>query len=231
MAFQYFMTHKGTTLERDVQADVYRFKTDHMSIDADGAPNCYHPNDVSGLDKLSYSGYPDDWSGVLVPDPADRTKPYTQKRGTYKGFFVSQTALCDPAKDETDPARYVDARHIPYWVFPPEFPPIKGTGRLGDVGVAKNMTTGVTSSFIIADVGPPNHPLAEVSIALAQALGGNHVNPRNGAGKPAGEMAYAVFRNASAQTGGWPLTTAQIDTIAVKHTARCGGVGQLFAGL
>ena len=48
-----------------------------------------------------------------------------------------------------------------------------------------------------------------MSIALAQALGGQNPNPRTGAGKPDGKIAYVVFPKSRANPA-WPLTNQQI---------------------
>jgi hypothetical protein len=57
---------------------------------------------------------------------------------------------------------------------------------------------GQESAAIVADVGPRNDPLGEVSIRLAENLGGHNVNPRNGAGMPTGRFAYVVFPRSKA---------------------------------
>ena len=43
-----------------------------------------------------------------------------------------------------------------------------GTGKLGVLGVARNLSTGETSPMIFADVGPRDHALGEVSVKLAE---------------------------------------------------------------
>ena len=100
----------------------------------------------------------------------------------------------DASLPATDPDRYVDASTIPYLVFPSTFHQIQGTGRMGDFGYAINLTTGDPTGFIVADVGPANHSLGEISIAMANELGGHEANPRNGSGAPSGPFAYVVFQ-------------------------------------
>ena len=80
-----------------------------MTIDADGAPNAYNP-DNTGLDDLSNAGEPGDWDGIV----ADRGgEPFIQgPDDPFPGFYVSCTALVDWSKLRTDPARYVDASKI-----------------------------------------------------------------------------------------------------------------------
>ena len=66
--------------------------TEHESVDADGAPNAYHPDDKGehcikqphkGLDCLAHTGYPETGrsNSVLIPRPGNPTTPYRQKLG------------------------------------------------------------------------------------------------------------------------------------------------------
>lgn len=52
----------------------------------------------------------------------------------------------------------------------------KGTGRLGDPGFAFNLSTGDASLFVVADIGPQNAKLGEISIALAEGIGGEELS-------------------------------------------------------
>ena len=51
-----------------------------MTIDADGAPNAYHPDNI-GLDDLKNAGYPNTswWKNILVPDPQNPNRAYEQR--------------------------------------------------------------------------------------------------------------------------------------------------------
>lgn len=133
-----------------------------MTIDADGAPNAYSP-DNTGLDDLSNAGEPGHWDGIV----ADRSgEPYVQGADDpYPGFYVSQTALVDWSKERTDPARYVDASKVPYIVLPGELSRQIGA-RLGDFALVFNRRNGATAGAIFADIGT----LGEGSIALADKL-------------------------------------------------------------
>ena len=211
----------GTQLFRNAGQGAYVFATTHAQVDADGAPNAYHPDDVGlncktgtgfkGLDCPANGGYPnvDWWPSAIVPDPKNKKKGYVQPDGEFKGFFVSQTSLRDGARSDLDPAKYVNAAAVPYLVFPGAFHQKAGTGTLGDLGYAVNLDNGKTSAFIVAEVGPSDAKLGEMSIALAQALGGQNPNPRTGAGKPDGKIAYVVFPKSRANPA-WPLTNQQI---------------------
>lgn len=186
-------TYQAVNVYRFNNSDAYTYWLDHIAIDADGAPNAYGPDD-QGLDSLRDAGYPNGhWKNTLVPDPDNPSTPFVQRCGPFKGFYVSMTALTDPAKCATDPSRYVDARTVPYVVFPRSFYNEHGTGQLGDVGIAMDMSNGKSSEFIIADIGSETEELGEISIKLAENLGGTNVNPRNGAGAPSGPILYVVF--------------------------------------
>jgi len=192
--FKKWSSYKKVDLLSHPSKKAYIFKTSHKAIDADGAPNAYHPN-KSALDYLENAGYPNTswWKSVLVADPNNSTKAYIQKDGKYKGYFVSKTSLQNNDKKVIDPSRYIDATKIPYLVFPKSFYNKKGTGLLGDHGYAINLSNGKESTFIVADIGPTNAKLGEISIALAEALGGENPNPKNGRGVPTGEILYILF--------------------------------------
>jgi len=192
----------------------YYFVGGVTAIDADGAPNAYHPADT-GLDFLANAGYPEHswWADVLVVDPENSDSAYVQQTGEYAGYFVSKTALQDPVRAATDPERYVDARTVPYFVFPGNFYAIEGTGILGDLGIAVNVKTGDQSAFVVADIGPGQASLGEVSISLAERLGGSDVDPRTGAGSPGGKILYILFPY-SGREHEWPLTNLEITASA-----------------
>jgi hypothetical protein len=125
-------------------------------------------------------------------------------RQKVKGYFISQTFLKDESKSDLDPEKYVDSTSVPYLVFPGKFYKKSGTGSLGAYGFAINMDSGESSAFVVAEVGPPNAHLGEMSILLGVALGGANPNPRTGAGTPKGKIAYIVFPYTKA-TPKWPV--------------------------
>ena len=217
-----WMTYNAVDLFRPAGSTAYTYKTARMEIDADGAPNAYHPDDHSGLDDPRNAGFPNGgWKDVLVADPGNPAKPFVQPAGPTAGFFVSMTAL-QGAGAVTDPKKYVDAVQIPYLVFPANFHALKGTGTTGDFVMAKNLNNGKVCAGIVADIGPAADPLGEVSVALVAALGGVNPNPRNGAGKPPGPYRYVVFPR-SHKAPKWPLTAAQVDQEAQGLLAAAGG--------
>ncbi|WP_261887513.1 glycoside hydrolase family 75 protein [Vibrio aerogenes] len=208
---QKWITYKDTLLIKGLNENFYVYQTSYKAIDADGAPNSYHPDDI-GLDYLENAGYPDKgWKNVLVVDPEQPEKPFVQKSGKYKGYFLSKTSLQNKNKSVTDPDRYVNSVEIPYIVFPKSFYDLKGTGYKGDLGYAYNLKTKKSSAFVFADIGPRQSPLGEMSIALAERLGGVNVNPRNGSGTPSGDILYIVFPSSS-KDHRWPMTNTKLET-------------------
>lgn len=228
----YWEHYEGTKLYSLHPNGAYFYVTDHMSIDADGAPNAYGPKN-SGLDYNANAGYPDQswWRDVLVPDPSNSEEAYVQPHGEFAGYFVSKTALFDnrTSTPATSPKKYVNASEIPYVVFPGKHYLKKGTGRLGDFGYAVNLNSGVSSPFIVADVGPTSAKLGEVSIRLAENLGGENVSPRDGSGRPKGEILYVVFpySSSSSREERWPLDNDEISRLANAAASAIGGIETL----
>ena len=223
-----FLAYEGTRLRKFPGSDAYFYVTDRMAIDADGAPNAYHPQD-KGIDALANAGFPNGgWKSILAVDPLNTTKPFVQTAGPFAGFFVSKTTLQDPSRVETDPNRYVDSTRVPYLVFPGAFHALSGTGTMGDLAVVRNLRNDKVTSAIVADAGPKNAPLGEISVRLAENLGGAHVNPRNGSGMPKGPFLYVVFPK-SRSTPKWPLTVARMDELANSALTAIGGWERVLA--
>jgi hypothetical protein len=138
------------------------FFVSDMMIDADGAPNAYHP-DNTGLDELANAGMPGHWNGIVTDRDGD---PLIQQDGDpFPGYHVSCTSLEDENKPFNDPTRYVDATTIPYVVLPDDVAE-KGAVRLGHFALVMNLRNGKSSFAIYADIGT----LGKGSIALADAL-------------------------------------------------------------
>jgi len=134
-----------------------------MTIDADGSPNAYRPDDA-GLDELANAGKPGHWDGIITDRDGDPL--IQQERDPFPGYYISCTSLSDKTKTFTDPTRYVDASKIPYVVLPQGIAD-RGGARLGDFAVVVNLRNGKSSFAIYADIGT----LGEGSVALANALG------------------------------------------------------------
>lgn len=237
-AFQKWDKYQGSQLLRQTAKGPYIFSTSEVKVDADGAPNAYHPDDVGlhctkglgfkGLDCPANGGYPNQnwWPSAIVPDPKNNKKGYIQPDGQFKGYFVSQTSLKDKSKSNLDPEKYVNSTAVPYLVFPGQFNSKVGTGAVGDYGFALNLDNGKSSSFIVAEVGPPKAHLGEMSIYLGSALGGSDPNPRTGTGTPKGKIIYVVFPYTKA-TSGWPISNEAIDSTASELLKSIGGVEML----
>jgi hypothetical protein len=221
--------YQGTALYKVTGTSAYFFITNHIAVDADGAPNAYHPDNI-GLDWLANAGYPDSswWKDVLVVDPDNPNQPYIQKTGPFAGYFISRTALEDSTKPEIDLSCFVDSTRIPYIVFPGGFRKMADIGMLGDLGFAINVKTGVKTGFVVADIGPVSAPLGEVSIRLAEKLGGKNVSPRTGAKMPEGDILYIVFPF-SARQYKWPLSADKIEEIAKELLDEAGGADAIRA--
>jgi hypothetical protein len=228
---------KGTRLWRDPASGAYCYVTAHSRVDADGAPNAYHPDDLGrrrppflGLDNPANAGWPGTrwWNSVLVPDPQNPLRPYRQVSGPFRGYFVAMTSLKVRGGTATDPATYVDSTKVPYTVLPgSSFPRRAGTGAPGDVGFAWNLANGKSTAFVIGDTGGgSNARLGEGSIALFRALGGTNPDARNGSGVAPGKMRYVVFPG-SRRTLGWPADEARIDALARELLGRLGGMSAL----
>jgi hypothetical protein len=217
-----FEEYRDTRLFRFPDSTAYFYVVNRMAIDADGAPNAYHPQD-RGIDALANAGFPNGaWRSILVVDPRRPDRPFVQPEGELAGFFVSMTTLQDRTLPATDVRRYVDSTRVPYLVFPGAFFAMRGTGDFGDLGAARQLQSGQESPFIVADKGPRNAPLGEVSIRLAENLGGHNVNPRNGAGIPRGPFAYVVFPRSKAQPP-WPVTAEQLQQRVQELLTAIGG--------
>lgn len=184
-----------------------------MTIDADGSPNAYSP-DNTGLDDISNAGVPGHWDGVIQDEHGD---PIMQgPDDPFPGFYVSCTSLVDRSKKRTDPTRYVDASKIPYVVLPGGLARDAGA-RLGDFAVILNVREHKTAFAVFADVGT----LGEGSVALADNLG-IWSNARQG-GRRAG-LFYVVFPGSG---NGQPRTLEEINTETEKMFKDWGGSEQL----
>src|ERR1700692_3927704 len=172
-----------------------------MTIDADGAPNAYHP-DNSGLDDLTNAGSPGRWEGLAKDADGE---PFIQgPDDPFPGYYVSETALVDRSKPVNAPTRYVDASRIPFVVLPGGMARQLGA-RPGDFAVVFNQRNGKTSYAIFGDVGPYDR-IGEGSMALAENLG-IRSDARNGGARRG--IVYLVFPGSG---NGSPRTIAEINS-------------------
>ena len=214
--------YRGVSLRRIIGTRAYSYVASHVALDADGSPRAYHPQN-QGIDANANAGFPGGgWRNVLAVDPADKTKPFVQTAGPTNGFFVCKTSLRDSTRAESDIAAYVNSETIPYIVFPGKFYRMSGTGKYGDLAMVRSADGKRDSAAIVADGGPSEADLGEMSLALATALGGNAPNPRNGKGAPKGPIRYVIFPG-SASSPAWPRAWAEIDATARALLAAQGG--------
>jgi hypothetical protein len=181
---------------------VYRAKgaaaityTSGLAIDADGAPDAYHPRGA-GIDDNANAGAGGRWWGVVTRGG----RPLVQRAGAYSGYYVSQTWLHreDGHFSENDPQYWVDARAVPYIAIPKSVFGPTGIDR-GDLAMVVNERNGRRSYAIVADWGT-DATLGEGSIALARALG-VPANPRTG-GQASG-ISYVAFPGSGSRPR-WP---------------------------
>ena len=175
-------TVRGVKLWRLKGDDKAIFFEAGMTIDADGAPNAYHPDDLPGLDHLSNAGRRGHWSSIETDCGGN---PVVQRQGCdpFPGFFISRTSLQDPDRCKSLVEKQVDSRFIPYIVLPTNLPGVK----LGDFALVINRANCSMAAAIFADT--KGH-VGEGSMALADFLNVPS-NPRHG-GTGSGIL-YIVF--------------------------------------
>ena len=192
-----------------------------LAIDADGAPDAYHPDDT-GRDHLANAGKPGNWWGVVTDDGTAKGTPVVQGADDPRpGYYVSATALEDSKRPRTDPRRYVDSGAVPYIVLPPQLlaPKLKGGPKLGDFAIVTNVVNGRSVHAIVADIGP-GAKLGEGSIALAEALG---IRSSPKAGGTSVGIQYRVYPGSGERR---VLTADQVRTQGPRATGPavvCGG--------
>jgi hypothetical protein len=188
-----------------------------MTIDADGAPNAYNPDDT-GLDALANAGAPAHWDGVITDRSGNPL--IQQKSDPFPGYYISCTSLSDETKHFTDPTGYVDASKIPYVVLPQDVAE-RGGAKLGDFAVVMNLRNGKSSFAIYADIGT----LGEGSVALADALGIWSDARRGGASD---EILYLLFPDSGNRK---PRMISEIQSEGEKLVYRWGGMKELSSCL
>lgn len=191
-----------------------------MQIDADGAPDAYHPKDI-GTDALKHAGKNGRWWGIVTHNLKPRGRPVIQgKKDPNPGYYVSMTSLFDRRYGHHDPRRYVNANTIPYIVIPKDAMP--GI-QIGDMAAVLNRKNGRMAYAIYADRARPKRygRIGEGSVALAKALGID-ANPRKG-GQNDGVF-YVLFPNSG---NGKPRSPEIIKRLGYAHFKQWGGVERL----
>jgi hypothetical protein len=184
-----------------------------MTIDADGAPNAYHPHDT-GIDELANAGWPGHWNGIITDKHGS---PLVQQEADpFPGYYISCTSLADRTKEFNDPNRYVDATKIPYVALPEEIAKSGGV-QLGDFAFVLNLRNGKSSFAIYADIGT----LGEGSVALAERLG---ISPNARNGGEAGGVLYLFFPGSGNRQ---PRTIDEIQSVGERLLSASGAIEKL----
>ncbi len=204
--------------------DVFFFET-AMTIDADGSPHAYHPQNIGIDDNAHGKDEHGNWVGIVL---ANR-KPYIQNStDPAPGYYVSTTSLYDKTKKRTDPHRYVDSEKIPYLALPKQVMHPDGKCRrdakacLGDIAIVRNTENGLYAFAILADQAP-HTGIGEGSIALATALG---VDPDARIGGTPKGIQYLIFPGTGDEK---PKTRNQINAMGMDILKRWGGMDKLDA--
>ncbi len=164
-----------------------------LTVDADGSPRCYGPND-SGLDATICAGHPGNWWGVMTDENGD---PLIQgPDDPAPGFYVSTTSLQNKDFAKTDPRRYLNAELIPFVVIPGILAKTCSGIALGCKVMVQNIKTGDQTLAVCGDIGPSTH-LGEVSMKTAAIMGVNN-SPRIG-GDPRLIFRYTFYPGVAAQ--------------------------------
>jgi hypothetical protein len=191
------------------------FFTAGMTIDADGAPNAYHPDDT-GIDELANAGRPGHWNGI-VTDRHDN--PLIQREADpFPGYYISCTSLTDRTKEFADPNRYVDARKVPYVALPEKIAENAGA-QLGDFAFVVNLRNGKSSFAIYADIGT----LGEGSVALAEKL---EISPNARHGGESDGILYVFFPGSGNRQ---PRTIDEIQSEGERLLSDSGAIETLFS--
>jgi hypothetical protein len=144
-----------------------------MTIDVDGAPNAYGPDDSKALDYElnAHEGDPptkqDPIVGYITRNNDGRTPVAQGPNDPYPGFYISTTAFQNSARQMTDPRRYCNAAKINYVVRAESAH--RRNVRVGDFVVVHSINNHVMVYGVVGDTGNSNG--SEGSLALAQALG------------------------------------------------------------
>jgi hypothetical protein len=193
-----------------------------LAIDADGAPNAYAPHG-RGLDRLANARHGHRWVGIATDKHG---LPLVQKKGRYRGYYVSVTSLQESAiRNRGNPAKYTDSTTIPYIALPPEVASRFGIA-LGDLAVVVNQRSEppVSVFAIYADTGPRGK-VGEGSIALAEALG-LPSDPRHD--RTEDGLLYVVFPGSGLGPGKL-RTLEEINSDAADIYTQWGGQQSLLA--
>jgi len=160
-----------------------------MNVDADGSPECYHPDgSPPGLDYLANAGSPGHWWGIATSNGQPSGTPIVQHHeDPAPGFYVSTTALMDPQYSFKNPLAYANAQTIPFIVIPGSSSSLGW--KTGDFATACILKESKCHHGIVADIGP-RHKFGEASMKMASSIGLND-SPKHGWASSG--VAYIVY--------------------------------------
>ena len=192
-----------------------------FTIDADGAPRAYGPNN-SGMDNTGNAGKPGNWWALATTAPQcgpSGTPLLQQNDDPAPGFYVSKTTMENTAFTCRKQRRYVNSDAISYVALPRAVATI--VGNQGKLAVVQRGAFG--PAFAVHADQAPAFGVGEGSMELARAVGLNP-DPRSG-GTATRELLFVILP----QRMGFPA-----DNVAVQNTARTafetwGGFPRLMA--
>jgi len=174
-------------------ASIYRLK-DNIRISNPKKPNKFSDKEKTEMRKEAYTvfekfrdsnydnvpvGYIINWKNVLIEDTDG--KPCVFKKGKYKGYFASATALKNGLtinKGECECNNQVDPFEVPTLVLAGGQNIVKEYGaKVGNLVVAYNLTNHNLVYSIIGDTGPEEN-LGEGSVILNMKLLGKTTYPK-----------------------------------------------------
>lgn len=145
--------------------------TSGMTINSDGSPRCYGPNN-SGIDYTANGGHPGNWWAVVTHNGKSNGTPVVQSGAApqqpIKGLYISTTAYLNKGYGQKDVRRYVDSEKIPYVVTPPQLISLVAPVVMG--AAVRVTYKGKSVNALVGDIGPKSH-IGEASMACAKALG------------------------------------------------------------
>jgi Putative peptidoglycan binding domain/CHAP domain len=188
-----------------------------MTIDVDGAPNAYGPDDSKALDHElnAHEGDPPKRTnpivGYLTKNDDGRTPIVQGGSDPFPGFFISTTSYADKQNPKaTDPRRYVNGSEINYTLH--ALVARQARVALGDFCVVHSLRTNRTVYAIVGDSG--NNSGAEGSLALLQRLG-YHVSDGKSGGEDDRNIVVRYFAGSNPQKKFF-FHQAELDTAADK---------------
>ncbi len=203
-----------------------------MTIDADGHPQAYAPNN-RGLDYTGNGGVPGNWWAIATMEARCPRKgtPVVRNLGSPPvPYYVSMTSMTNPAITGKDKCRtqenYVHSGEIPFVALP---------SRVSKFNINQNKGAVVTvydtrpdkqkiAHALMADQGPPNG-YGEGSIALANDLS-IPSNPKTG-GLASRDLLYIVHPEMS----GFPGSAAVVRETGQSVFEKWGGKDRMQACL